>query len=410
MRKSQISRKTTETNISLSLNIDGSGNYEINSGIGFLDHMLTLFTRHGHFDITLNVKGDTYVDYHHSTEDIGIALGRAFSEALGNMSGINRYGNFLLPMDEALVLCAIDISGRTYLNYDVNIPSQKIGTFDTELVEEFLHGFTRGLNATLHIKQMAGKNSHHIAEAIFKGLSRALYEAVTINKDFITQIPSTKGIIDSNYVTKNLQQNLIAIIDYGVGNIHSLVSSLQLIGANVIVTNKEEEIKNAQKIILPSVGAFGDAINKLTSTGLGNIIKDEVKLGKPLLGICLGMQLLFENSTEYGNHKGLGLIQGSVTPFVHSDLGKSLKIPHMGWNKLSFKNTSPLLNNISNGDYVYYVHSYFVANGPYTIAVSHYGNTTISGIVQSGNVFGTQFHPEKSGSVGIQILKSYMLY
>ena len=190
-----IDRKTAETDIKLTLNIDGTGKSAINTGCGFLDHMLTLFARHGRFDLDVTCVGDTYVDYHHTAEDIGIALGKAFSDAVGDKKGIVRYGNFILPMDEALILSAVDISGRSYLAYGLEIPTQKVGDFDTELVEEFWLGFVRNANLTLHIKQMAGSNSHHIIEGAFKSVARSLKQAVAIDKDFADEIPSTKGVL-----------------------------------------------------------------------------------------------------------------------------------------------------------------------------------------------------------------------
>ena len=196
MRTAQISRTTAETAITLSLNLDGSGTSEIQSGIGFLDHMLTLFAKHGRFDLTLSCKGDTNVDDHHSAEDIGIALGDAFSAALGEKRGIVRYGSEILPMDEALVLCAIDLSGRSCLRYSVQIPSQKIGTFDTELIQEFFLAFTRKAGVTLHLRQLDGENSHHIAEAMFKAFGRALSQAVKIDSLYADEIPSTKGVLE----------------------------------------------------------------------------------------------------------------------------------------------------------------------------------------------------------------------
>ena len=195
MRKSIIKRTTAETDISLTLNIDGKGNSNIKTGCGFLDHMLTLFAKHARFDIDLNCNGDTYVDYHHTAEDIGIVLGNALKQALSDNKGINRYGNFFLPMDETLVMSAIDISGRSFLNFDVDIPSYKVGDFDTELVEEFFFGFVRNADITLHIKLFAGTNSHHIIEAIFKSVARSLREAVAIDKEFSNEIPSTKGVL-----------------------------------------------------------------------------------------------------------------------------------------------------------------------------------------------------------------------
>lgn len=195
MRTAEIIRKTAETDITLTLSLDGEGKSQISTGCGFLDHMLTLFSKHSRFDLTLNCKGDTEVDYHHTAEDIGIALGSAFGEALGDKKGIVRYGDMLLPMDEALILTAVDISGRSYLGCDTSIPTQKVGDFDTELVEEFWLGFIRNAGITLHIKQISGSNSHHIIEGIFKSAARSLKKAVAIDKDFENDIPSTKGVI-----------------------------------------------------------------------------------------------------------------------------------------------------------------------------------------------------------------------
>lgn len=195
MRKSEIKRTTAETDISLSLCLDGTGKSEINTGVGFLDHMLTLFARHGRFDLTVRCVGDTDVDDHHSVEDIGIVLGQAFAEALGDKRGIVRYGSMLLPMDEALILCAADLSGRSCLCNSVTLPSQKVGTFDTELVQEFLLGFVRKAEITLHFQMFSGENTHHIIEAMFKAMGRALSSAVKIDGAYADEIPSTKGLL-----------------------------------------------------------------------------------------------------------------------------------------------------------------------------------------------------------------------
>lgn len=195
MRTSEIIRKTAETDISLKLNLDGKGNAEINTGCGFLDHMLTLFARHGRFDLTVNCKGDTYVDDHHTVEDIGIALGDAFDKALGDKRGVVRYGNMILPMDESLILSAVDLSGRSYLACGLDIPTEKVGTFDTELVEEFWLGFVRRSNITLHVTKLAGTNSHHIIEGAFKSVARSLRQAVSIDEEYADEIPSTKGVL-----------------------------------------------------------------------------------------------------------------------------------------------------------------------------------------------------------------------
>ena len=195
MRISDINRKTYETDIKLKLNLDGTGKSEIDTGCGFLDHMLTLFAKHGRFDLNVACVGDTYVDDHHTVEDIGIALGDAFFTALGDKKGIIRYGNMILPMDEALILSAVDLSGRGHLEYDLDIPTDKVGTFDTELVVEFFLAFVRNAKCTLHIKKLAGTNSHHIIEGAFKSVARSLKDAVSIDAEYKDEIPSTKGVL-----------------------------------------------------------------------------------------------------------------------------------------------------------------------------------------------------------------------
>ena len=195
MRTADVSRKTAETDIQLSLNLDGSGKSELDTGCGFLDHMLTLFARHGRFDLAVTCRGDTYVDDHHTVEDIGICLGDAFARALGDKRGVKRYGSMVLPMDEALILTAVDLSGRGLLCFGLDIPTAKVGTFDTELVEEFLLAFVRRADLTLHVTQLAGKNSHHIIEGTFKSLARSLAEAVAVDPRFSQEIPSTKGVL-----------------------------------------------------------------------------------------------------------------------------------------------------------------------------------------------------------------------
>lgn len=195
MRTSEIKRDTAETKISLTLDLDGTGKSDIATGCGFLDHMLTIFAKHGRFDLTVDCDGDIDVDDHHTVEDIGICLGKAFNEALGDKKGIIRYGNFTLPMDEALIMCAVDISGRDYLAYRLEIPTEKVGTFDTELVEEFMLAFTRNAGLNLHIIQLSGTNSHHIIEGTFKCLARTLRQAVNIDEKFKDEIPSTKGVL-----------------------------------------------------------------------------------------------------------------------------------------------------------------------------------------------------------------------
>ena len=195
MRTAEVVRKTAETDIQLTLNLDGKGESRIDTGCGFLDHMLTLFAKHGSFDLTVSCKGDTEVDYHHTVEDVAICLGDAFKKALSDMKGINRYGNMILPMDETLILTAVDISGRSMLRYGLEIPSVKVGDFDTELTEEFFLGFVRHADVTLHIVQFDGTNSHHIIEGTFKSFARTMKQAVAIDSKNADSIPSTKGVL-----------------------------------------------------------------------------------------------------------------------------------------------------------------------------------------------------------------------
>ncbi len=195
MRTTSIKRKTNETDITLSLSLDGSGKSDVKTGVGFLDHMLTLFAKHGRFDLSVTCEGDTEVDFHHTVEDIGIALGRAFSEALGEKRGIYRYGSTILPMDEALVLSAVDLSGRATLAYDLKIPAERVGDFDTELTKEFFYGFVRNAECTLHLQTLAGENAHHIIEGAFKSVARSLRAAVALENGFEDEIPSTKGVL-----------------------------------------------------------------------------------------------------------------------------------------------------------------------------------------------------------------------
>lgn len=195
MRNYSLNRKTAETDIDLYLCLEGSGKSSIDTGCGFLDHMLTLFASHGRFDLNVSCKGDTYVDDHHTTEDVGICLGLAFAKALGDKRGIKRYSDIILPMDEALVLCAADISGRAVLSFNAQIPSAKVGAFDTELIKEFFLAFVRSCPMTLHIKQLDGENSHHIIEGMFKAFGRVMRSAVTIDPEFADEVPSTKGVL-----------------------------------------------------------------------------------------------------------------------------------------------------------------------------------------------------------------------
>ena len=195
MRQAEISRKTGETDVQIRLELDGCGTGKIDTGVGFLDHMLELFARHGRFDLEVVCRGDTRVDDHHSVEDIGIALGQALDRALGDRKGITRYGQTILPMDESLIISAVDLSGRGLLAYGLKIPTEKVGTFDTELTEEFFRALAHNARCTLHLQQLAGGNSHHIIEGAFKSTARSLRAAVRVDPECAGEIPSTKGVL-----------------------------------------------------------------------------------------------------------------------------------------------------------------------------------------------------------------------
>ncbi len=195
MRNFEIKRKTNETDIKLALELDGQGEYSVSTGCAFLDHMLCLFARHGKFNLTVECNGDTDIDFHHTTEDIGICLGLAFKEALGDKKGIRRYGSSILPMDEALSMTAVDFSGRSFFKCDLNLKTAKVGDFDTELAHEFFQAFASNAGATLHVKQLAGENAHHVLECVFKGVAVAVRQAVEVDPRFANEIPSTKGVL-----------------------------------------------------------------------------------------------------------------------------------------------------------------------------------------------------------------------
>ena len=379
-RMISLERNTNETQIDLTLDLDGTGRYEVDTGCGFLNHMLELFARHGRFDLVLTCHGDVQVDYHHTTEDVGIALGQAFARALGDMRGIQRYGSFYLPMDEALILCAVDLSGRCTLNWDVRCNTEKVGDFDVECVKEFWLGFARSVPATIHFVQFAGENTHHILEPA----SRA--QAMHWRGREDRRSPQGRNSFHERTA------GMIAIIDYGVGNLFSLKSSLKQLGLEAVVTADADTIRKADRLILPGVGAFADAMAKLEATGLVPVMKEEAER-KPLLGICLGMQLLFEKSYEYGEHEGLGFVKGEVCPLEPDLADKSLKVPQIGWNALHIVKDDPLFKYIREGEYVYYVHSYYGKNcTESTLAVSDY-SIPVTGAVRAGRCM----HPVPPG-------------
>lgn len=391
MRQAQLARKTKETDIQVTVKLDNMGTANINTGIGFFDHMLTALSVHSGISMDIAVKGDLYVDGHHTVEDTGIVLGKALGEALGDKSGITRYGSAFIPMDEALAFCSLDISNRPFLVFQGTFTNAMIGQYDACLTEEFFRAFAFNAGITLHVNMMYGSNDHHKCEAAFKAVAHALKTAVTPLEDGKTL--STKE-----------SSEMIAIIDYGAGNIFSVKNALDYLGLPGELTADPEKIRKADALILPGVGAFPSAMQMLHDSGLTDVIREESHK-KPFLGICLGMQLIFEKGYEFEECDGLGLVPGKVEKIE----APGMVIPHMGWNKLEMQNDCPILRNLPEESYVYFVHSYqAVVPDEYLAAYVEYGTAKIPAMVYDGKtVYGAQFHPEKSGEVGLQILRNF---
>ncbi|KAK3606926.1 hypothetical protein CHS0354_018522 [Potamilus streckersoni] len=366
-RHSTISRKTKETDISAELSLNGSGQNRIETGIGFLNHMLTLMTFHGGFDLTLKAVGDTDVDAHHTIEDTGIVIGQAFKTALGDKAGIRRYASGYLPMDETLCRTALDISGRAYHVFRCDFQHALIGQFPTDMVVHFFRSLASEIGLTLHQEILYGDNDHHKAEALFKG-----------------------------------RKCMIGIVNYRSGNIRNLQNALQLIGFESKLFDTPDGLEDTDKIIIPGVGAFGHGMDNLHRYGFAGALPQLVKQ-KKMLGICVGMQLMFEEGYEHGTHKGLGFFAGCVRM-----MDVPLKIPHIGWNRLHQKRQDPLLEKIPDGEWVYYVHSYVCepTDSDVIIADTEYGKR-FCGIAGRDGIYGVQFHPEKSAESGIQLLKNF---
>jgi len=394
MREVTLERNTNETQIELTLNLDGAGRYEVDTGCGFLNHMLELFARHGRFDLVLTCHGDVEVDYHHTAEDIGIALGQAFARALGEMRGIQRYGSFYLPMDEALVLCAVDLSGRCTLNWDVHCKTEKVGDFDVECASEFWLGFARNVPATLHFVQFAGENTHHILEACFKGAGHELLRQSPLMPPTGTRSPPRKDCwYDRDHRLRRGQPVQPAL-------------QPDASGAGGRCDRRCTDHPQGR----PAHPAGGGGLWRCHGQALGHrpgAGHPGAGGAKAPAGICLGMQLIFEKSYEYGEHGGLGFVKGEVCPLEPDLKDKTLKVPQIGWNALHIVRDDPLFRYIREGEYVYYVHSYYGKNCTgSTLAVSDY-SIPVTGVVRAGRVYGTQFHPEKSGETGLRILRAF---
>lgn len=397
----KVDRKTNETDISVSLDIYGTGVADIQTGVPFLNHMLDQIARHGLMDLTIRCDGDTEIDDHHTVEDIGITIGQAFFKAVGDKKGLTRYGHSYVPLDEALSRVVLDLSGRPGLIMDVDFTRGRVGTFDVDLIREFFQGFVNHALVTLHIDNMKGVNSHHQAETVFKAFGRALRMAVTPDERQAGVIPSTKGSLQ---LFRGMQT--IAIVDYGMGNVRSVQKAFEFVAPNdhSILTNDPELINDADRIVFPGQGAMGACMSALNEHNLVDVIKKAAS-EKPFLGICLGLQLLFDHSEENNGTDGLSIISGKVVKFANSDL----KIPHMGWNTVNQVSSHPLWHNIDNNARFYSVHSYYVQQEDSSVVTGNtdYGDVFTSAVAKD-SLFAVQFHPEKSQHDGLQLLKNFV--
>ena len=293
-RLAERSRRTKETSVDVSVCLDGKGLVTSSTGLPFFDHMLDQLGRHAGWDLMVSATGDLDVDAHHTVEDVGIVLGEAVAEALGDKAGVRRFASVSLPLDEALVDVALDLSGRAYLAYEVDLAPevQPLGNpgFDPQLAEEFFRAFSAGAALTLHVRMVTGRNAHHVLEATFKGVARCLYDAVRIERE---GVPSTKGTLGTNP-----SHEVIAVVDYGIGNLRSAQKALAHLGADARLVSDPDVVATASGVVLPGVGAFGRCAEALRSTGLWAAVSDALERGVPFLGICIGFQLLFEGSDE----------------------------------------------------------------------------------------------------------------
>ena len=406
-RTAAIERDTTETKIALNLTIEGTGHYEVATGIRFFDHMLELFTRHGAFDLQLTCKGDLDVDQHHTVEDVGIALGEAFDRALGDKTGINRAGYFLMPMDETLGIAAVDLSGRTASKVKTKVKTTLVGDLQSELVEGLFRRLcprgARQRPPENHVRPVKPPQAGSAVQSICPRPARRLLTRPAARGDAaVHQGPA-----------------VIAVVDYKAGNLTSVMKAIAAVVSGAVLTDDPQMLERAERIVLPGVGHFS-ATQRLDATGLTPAIREAIGRGTPFLGICVGMQWLLEGSEEAPAQPGLGYFLGRCERFPS---GRE-KVPHVGWNALAPRQLpaeTRLLKGVAEGEMVYFTHSYFVPalgtyfrtqSGPERLlnpaaAITRYAKT-FAAAVEHENVMGVQFHPEMSGATGLKILENFM--
>jgi glutamine amidotransferase len=394
-RVATVSRKTAETDISIALSIDGTGVSKIGTGVAFFDHMLTLFAKHGLFDLTVKAKGDVDVDYHHTVEDVGLVLGQAFKKALGDKLGIRRYGFFILPMDESLARVTVDVGGRPHLEYRVEAQSMFIRDFNLVLVKEFCRASTWSWS-TARSRTTSRRRSSRVSAGRLTQRPRS------------SPGPQTSFPPPRARFSRTMMSAPIAVIDTGICNLRSVTKALEAAGALPLVVRSPAELEEsrADGLVLPGVGALRDCVFSLRSSGLDASVREWIRADRPFLGVCLGMQALFDQSEE-GAVKGLGIVPGRVVRF---SLPHPFKIPHMGWNTIRFlQQGSPLQEGLADdGESFYFVHSFHCVPKERAIVLAEcdYGAPFVAAIAR-GRLFATQFHPEKSQAKGLQIYRNF---
>ena len=386
----------------VSLGIDGTGRAEVSTGIGFLDHMLELFAHHGRFDLQVRATGDLDVDGHHTVEDIGLALGQALAQALGDKRGIRRYGSFLLPMDEALAMVVLDLSGRPYFVHDLQLAGVRIGD-----VRRRPHGALPAL--------ALDAGGYDAARAPARGRRRPPHRRGGVQGrgagaggGLRAPRPRRRGAVhqgDALTAVPRAERPVIAVVDYGMGNLASVAKALERSGAEARVTQSPAAVRDAGAVVLPGVGAFRDAAERLERSGLGAAVLERIAAGRPFLGVCLGLQLLLESSAEGGRWTGLGVFPGTV-----ERIDTALKVPHIGWNDLEWTAAGAGMSaGLPAQAAVYFVHSYAArpADPALVAATTDYGGPVVAALARD-NVWAVQFHPEKSSSVGLRLLANFV--
>jgi imidazole glycerol phosphate synthase glutamine amidotransferase subunit len=398
VRKAVINRKTAETSIVLSLELDGRGQFKNSTGIRFLDHMLDLVARHGAFDLAVKARGDLDVDQHHTVEDVGIALGEAVNEALGDRKGINRAGYFVMPMDETLAVAALDLSGRPHAAVKTKVKKRTVGDLQAELVADFFEGFAMGARERARqgaLRPLQSSQDRGVLQGVRARAAGRLREGSPHGED----------------AAEHERPAVIALIDYGAGNLTSVRKALSAVGAEFRSPAAPHELAAYDAVIVPGVGHFAatQSIQGAWVTG----IRAAVDRGAALLGICLGMQFLYSGSAEAPGLAGLAVLPGTCVrlPDVNvpetGDSAAMLKVPHVGWNDLVQPRASALMAGVGAQAQVYFTHSYVAPVTDATVAITTYG-VPFASAVEHGRVAGVQFHPEKSGDIGLRILSNWL--